>query len=229
LDPDLIRVDLGTEQVDTCLLELGRLSDLESTAVRFLTAPERAEYAELRLPLRRREWLGARVCLKLMALRAGVVDDPLACAIAKDLRGRPRLVRAPALVHDVVADCSLSHKGRFACGAVSRTPGVSIGIDVEEVSERLSGLARAFVNGRDVSLGSQPEPERLAVLWALKEACSKVVGRGLALPLRDVVCEETSPGRHRVVTAGVELAGHHVLYDGYVVALCVGAGGPPAS
>jgi phosphopantetheinyl transferase len=229
LDPDLIRVDLGTEQVETCLFELGRLSDLESAAARFLTGPERAEYAELRHPLRRREWLGARVCLKLMALRAGVVDDPLACAIVKDPRGRPRLVRAPGFVHGVVADCSLSHKGRFGCGAVSRASGLSIGVDIEEVSERLSGLARAFAHERDVSLGSRSEPERLTVLWALKEACSKVVGRGLALPLRDVVCEEISPGRHRVVTAGVELAGHHALHDGYVVALCVGAGGPPVS
>jgi phosphopantetheinyl transferase len=225
LDPDLLRIDLGVERVDTCLLDLDRLGDPESTASRFLTASERAGYAELTHPLRRREWLGARVCLKLVVLRDHAVADPLACAIVKDPRGRPRLVHASEPTAGVVADCSLSHKGRFACAAVSRAPGLRIGVDLEEVSPRLSGLTRAFVHERDVVGGGRSEPERLAILWALKEACSKVVGRGLALPLRDVACQETSPGRHRVVTAGVEVAGYHTLHEGYVVALCVGEGG----
>jgi len=56
----------------------------------------------------------------------------------------------------------------------------------------------------------------------LKEACSKVVGRGIALGLRDVVCEEIAPGRHRVSTGGLALAGWHTIREGYVVALCRG-------
>ena len=224
MDPELIRLPLTDGAIEVCVLDLGRLDGLETMANRFLTAPERREYEELRHPERRREWLGARVGLKLMAVRGRAVDDPLSCAVVKDPRGRPRLVGAPDFAASVLADCSLSHKGRFACAATSSTPGLRIGVDMEEVSPRLARLTRAFAHERDRLAPSRPEPERLAILWALKEACSKVVGRGLAMGLAEVACEETSPGHHRVVTAEVVLAGRHTIHEGHVVALCFGSG-----
>jgi phosphopantetheinyl transferase len=219
----LTALALGDDRIDVRLLDLARLGDLETAAARFLAEPEQAEYAELRHPLRRREWLGARVCLKLMALGQGLVGAPLDCAVIKDPRGRPRLVFAPGPATGVVADCSLSHKGRFVCAATSSAPGARIGVDIEEISPRLRRLAGQFAHERDRVLGSRPEDERLAILWTLKEACSKVVGHGLAMALREVACEEIAPGRHRVTTDALELAGRHTTHDGYVVALCVGA------
>src|SRR5262249_56244749 len=168
------------------LLEVGRLGDLDVAAALVLTAPEQAEYAELRHPMRRREWLGARVGLKLMALRQGRVASVLDCAVLKDPRGRPRLVFAERPTTGVVADCSLSHKGRFVCAATSSAADRRIGVDIEEISPRLQRLTRQFVHANDRLLPSHPEDERLTILWALKEACSKVVGRGLAMPLGDV-------------------------------------------
>ena len=224
MDPELIPLPLTDGAIEVSLLDLDRLAGLEAMADRFLTAPERSEYEELRHPERRREWLGARVGLKLMAVRGRAVDDPLRCAVVKDPRGRPRLVAAPGFAASVLADCSLSHKGRFACAATSVTPGLRIGVDIEEVSPRLLRLARAFAHERDRLAPSRAEPERLAILWALKEACSKVVGRGLAMGFRAVTCEETSPGHHRVVTAEVELTGRHAIHEGHAVALCFGSG-----
>jgi phosphopantetheinyl transferase len=224
---ELTALALGEDRIEACLLDLARLGDLELVAARFLAASEQAEYTALRHPLRRREWLGARVCLKLMVLRQGLVGAPLDCAVIKDPRGRPRLVFAPGLASDVVADCSLSHKGRFACAVTSRASGSRVGIDVEEISPRLRGLARQFAHEHDRVLGSRPEEERLAILWALKEACSKVVGRGLAMALREVACEEIAPGRHRVTTETLALTGRHTTHDGYVVALCLGAAETP--
>jgi len=222
---DLIPLPLSEGPFEVCLLDLGRLHDLESAATRFLTVPEQAEYAELRHPLRRREWLGARICLKLMVMRQGLVRAPLQCAVVKDPRGRPRLVFTPDPTARVVSDCSLSHKGRFVCAVTSRAAGSRVGVDIEEVSPRLVRLARAFADERDVLLGSRPEDERLTILWALKEACSKVVGRGIAMGLREVTCEETAPGRHRVQMGnGLELSGWHTIHEGYVVALCSGTG-----
>lgn len=229
MDPALIRLALDAEQVEACLLDLGGGHDLESTAPRFLSAGEQAELAELQHPLRRREWLGARVCLKLMVMRQGLVEDPRQCAVVKDPRGRPRLVFTPDLTAAVVSDCSLSHKGRFACAITSSAAGARVGVDVEEVSPRLLRLARAFAHERDALLGSRPDEERLAILWALKEASSKVVGRGIAMGLREVRCEETAPGRHRVIAEGLELSGRHTLHEGYVVAVCLGAGQKPES
>jgi len=217
-----LRLELGEDRIEVRLLDLARAGDLEPLAWAYLSPPEAAEYAELRHPLRRREWLGARVCLKLMVMRQGRIDDPRRCAVVKDPRGRPRLVFTADSAAGVVADCSLSHKGRFVCAATSSDAGARIGIDIEEISPRLRRLADQFAHERDSVLGSRPTEERLAILWALKEACSKVVGRGLAMALRTVSCLELEPGRHRVATGGLELAGRHAVHDGHVVALCFG-------
>ena len=217
-----LRVELGEDRIEVRLLDLTRTGDLEALASAYLSAPEAAEYAELRLALRRREWLGARVCLKLMVMRQGRIDDPRRCAVVKDPRGRPRLVFTEESAARVVADCSLSHKGRFACAATASIAGSRIGVDIEEMSPRLRRLADQFAHERDSLLGSRPTEERLAILWALKEACSKVVGRGLAMSLRTVSCQELEPGRHRVATGELELAGHHAVHEGHVVALCFG-------
>lgn len=233
-DIELTPLALGEDGVEVSVLDVTRLADTETTAGRFLTAQELAEYARLRHPLRRREWLGARVCLKSMLLRRGAVSDPIQCAIMKDLRGRPRLSFTPAAAADVVHDCSLSHKGRFACACASGLIDTRVGVDIEEVSPRLLRLAPVFARDRDVLIGSHSPAERLAILWALKEACAKAAGTGLGMRFRDVTCEDTSPGRGRVVTAdGLEFRARHLLHEGYAVALCVGsfspAGRPPSS
>ena len=219
---ELIPVELGEDHVEVRLLDLTGLGNPESVAAEYLTSSEAAEYAELRHPLRRREWLGARVCLKLMVMRQGRVGEPRQCAVLKDPSGRPRLVFAPESTAGVVGDCSLSHKGRFVCAATSSAAGATIGVDIEEVSPRLRRLADQFAHERDTLLGSRPAEERLAILWALKEECSKVVGRGLAMALRTVICQEIAPGRHRVVTGALALSGRHTVHEGYVIALCVG-------
>lgn len=216
------RVELGEDRIEVRLFDLTRAGDLEPLAAAYLSAHEAAEYAELRHALRRREWLGARVCLKRMVMRQGLVDDPRQCAVVKDPRGRPRLVFTADTTAGVVHDCSLSHKGRFACAATSGVPGSRIGVDIEEMSPRLRRLAEQFAHERDSLLGSRPTQERLAILWTLKEACSKVVGRGLAMPLRTVSCQELEPGRHRIATGELELTGRHTVHEGHVVALCVG-------
>jgi phosphopantetheinyl transferase len=223
LVPEPIWLDFGEEGLDVAVLDVTGLVDAEAAATHFLTAEEQAERARLQQPARRLEWLGARICLKTLLLRRRWVDDPRDCEVVKDPRGRPRLARLTASGPDVRYQCSLSHKDRFACTAISSAPGVRIGVDIETVSPRLSRVAAAFVHDRDIVLDEPLSVERLAILWTLKESCSKVLGRGLAMPLLDVTCEEIAPGRHRVTTAeGVELRGRHLAYEGHVVALCVG-------
>jgi phosphopantetheinyl transferase len=213
---------LGGDDVEVLALDVTRLTALEALAQAALTLEEHEEYARLVLPKRRREWLAARVCLKAMLLRRRRISDARDCAVVKDARGRPRLAFGRGLPADPAYDCSLSHKGRFACAAAARRSGIRIGLDVEEVSPRLVRLAGAFAHDGDVLMGSRPDAERLAILWALKEACSKVQGSGLDAAFRDATCRETAPGRHHVMTAGgLALRGQHVVHEGYAVALCV--------
>jgi phosphopantetheinyl transferase len=221
--PEPTPLDFGEEGIEVAVLDLTGLVDAEAAAEHFLTAEEHAECARLQQPPRRLEWLGARICLKTMLLRRRWVDDPRDCEVVKDSRGRPRLARRTATGPDVHYECSLSHKDRLACTGISSAPGVRLGVDIEKVSPRLSRLAAAFAHDRDIVLGERSSEERLAILWTLKEACSKVLGRGLAMSLLDVTCQEIAPGRHRVRTAeGLELRARHLTFEPYVVALCVG-------
>ncbi len=219
---ELQRLPLDDRGVEVSLVDLTRLTDPESTAARFLTPGEREQYAMLRHPSRRRQWLGARVCLKEMLVRRGSLSDPTECEIVKDGKGRPRLCFQPGLPRTAVYDCSLSHKARFACACASGVARTRVGVDIEQVSPRLVKLAGAFVSDRDSLVGERPPEERLAVLWSLKEACSKAVGLGLGIRLADVICEETAEGRHHIrIKDGPVLRARHLVHEGYVIALCL--------
>jgi len=219
---ELVPLALTADDVEVSLLDVTRLADPDVTAARFLTPTELEDYARLRHPARRREWLGARVCLKTMLLRRRCVTDPTQCEITKDAAGRPWLCFAPGFSGAVVRDCSLSHKGRFACAAASSLAATRVGVDIEEISPRLLRLDRAFAGDHDRPIRPRSPEERLALLWALKEACAKATGGGLGFALGAVECEETAEGRHRVRTAdGREFRARHVVHDRYVVALCL--------
>lgn len=219
---ELTPLPVGEEDVEVSLLDLTQLVDTESTASRFLTLRERGEYAQLRHPSRRREWLGARVCLKTMLLRRRSVSEPTQCEIVKDASGRPGLSFAPGRPVSAAYDCSLSHKGRFAGAAASSIAGTRVGVDVEEVSPRLLRLAAAFADDHHSLIRPRPPEERLALLWAVKEACAKAVGGGIGMALGPVSCEETAEGRHQVRTsASLEFRVRDFLHEGYVIALCL--------
>jgi len=221
-DLELMALPLGDEDAEVSLLDLTGLVDTDATAARVLTPEEGRDFVRLGHPARRREWLGARVCLKAMLLRRGCVSDPMQCAVMKDARGRPWLSFAPGLPGKIVYDCSLSHKGRFACAGVSSVAGTRIGVDVEKVSPRLLRLAGAFAGDRHSLIRPRPPEERLALLWAVKEACAKAVGGGIGMALRHVSCEETAEGRHEVRTSdGLEFRARDCLHDGYVIAACL--------
>ena len=96
--------------IDVAVLDVSGLADGEAAAALFLAAPEHAECAQLREPPRRLEWLGARICLKTLLLRRRWIDDPRDCEVAKDARGRPRLVRLVAAETYVVRDRRVEEK-----------------------------------------------------------------------------------------------------------------------
>ena len=209
--------------VEVSLLDLEVPVDAEAAAARFLTPRERAEYQGLRHPLRRREWLGARVCLKSMLVARDCLSDPAECEVRKDRSGRPHLAFTAGLPRGPVHDCSLSHKGRFACACTSSVPGARVGVDIEPISPRLTGLAPAFVNVDDRIDTAGSHEFRLTVLWCLKEAYSKALGLGLGVGLGEVVCRQGPGGEHVVqVRGGPELRARHLAHRGYVIAVCSG-------
>lgn len=208
--------------VELALLELARIEDPAALAQRYLTTAEWEAYSRLGHPERRRQWLGARVCVKTLLVRRGAIAEPQDCEIHKDRRGRPRLTLAPWAEPGGPYDCSLAHTGRFACACLVDVPGARVGVDVEPVTPRLQKLAHLFVSPQDALLPSRPRQIELTVLWCLKEAGSKVIGRGLGAGLNRLVCVETEDGRHVVrIAKRRPLHAWDFFYDGYVVALCL--------
>jgi phosphopantetheinyl transferase len=218
---DVLPMAFDANGVTVALLDLDRLGDEELLAASVLHRAEHEQYAELGHPGRRREWLGARACLKQLLLDHGCISEPTHCAIEKDLKGRPSLAFDAETAVGAISDCSLAHKSRFACACASSDAKTRVGVDIEKVSRRLTELSDAFVNPRDTAASTRSDEERLTVLWALKEACAKAVGEGLAIGLSTVVCSETAPGFCRLKCQdGAEFAGSYVFHEGYVVALC---------
>ena len=199
---------------------------LETAAVRggraYLTKREAAEYARLTHATRRKEWLAARVCAKTLLMEHGFIRTPLSCEIAKDDKGRPFILYKRRVRHRTV-DCSISHKGKYAVAVVTGERGARVGIDIERVGPKPAKLRGGFTNPADHLM--IPESDvRFTALWAVKEACSKVVGDGLWMGLSDLICREKADGlcevRH---PKNHQISVKYLLHDDYVIAIAFAA------
>jgi phosphopantetheinyl transferase len=208
--------------VEIALIDIERHPHLEDAADQFLEPDERARFVTLRSPHRRREWLAARVCAKLLAARKGLIAGPHEARIAQDRSGRPALVDPAGRAVTGITDCSLSHKGRFACACLGRPPIARVGIDIETVSPRLRSLRDAFVNPSDAMEFHVDTDADLALLWSLKEAYSKAIGAGIHIGLKNITSNRnpaTNSVRVRTLAGRVAHA-RHVVYSNCVVAVC---------
>jgi phosphopantetheinyl transferase len=213
--PALIRVAPWPGGPSVCLLDLRVIPDPDATAAGWLTRLELAEFVRFRHWARRREWLGARMCVKAMAIEAGLAGHPRECAVVKDARGVPWLVAG-----GFTRACSLAHDSRFAAAGLSPRAGTVIGIDVERISPRVLRLAPAFVrDGEWLPTGTRSAGQA-ARLWALKEAAAKAAGGGLGVALAATVAQSARGAHAITVDQTRTLAGWHAVHSGHVVAAC---------
>jgi phosphopantetheinyl transferase len=188
-----------------------------------LSPTERRELAQLTHPRRRAEWLAARIALKRLAVTRRLARRQADVEVQKDAQGRPRL----RMVRKTAADCSLSHKGGFALAALTTTPGARIGVDIEEVSPRVTGISDRFVQPGDRLAGVGKNVDlRNTLLWCIKEAAVKCGGEGLPELLRGLVCRGTRRGACQVTTLDGRKAARAVYFTiqrgRYVVAVASG-------
>gem|GEM_PF-5382276 len=151
---------------------------IEDQAPRLLSAREQERYGSLRLPKRRREWLGGRMAAKLASflLLHGSppreMEELAAIEIASDAQGRPRPGKGepPYL--------SITHWEGVAAAAASHFP---CGIDLQGFAPGLVRVRSRFLTRDEFETASPPlggdEPLLLACAWAAKEAIRKLVRR----------------------------------------------------
>jgi len=158
-------------QRDITLVALDHLRE-EDTAP--LLSPEEQLYLpRLRSPKRRQEWLGGRMAAKAALLRVPMPSQFQQLTLLPDEHGRP-LASGP--IADRRLSLSISHSGRYA--AALAVPCCGCGIDLQEISDRISGLTHYFASAAELKLleeafDTETHPTRLTMLWAVKEAIKK--------------------------------------------------------
>ena len=107
-------------------------------------------------------------------------------------QGKPHL----PLELDSPVRFNLSHSGALAVIAVTRTARLGVDIELRVPRPRLPVLTEALLAPRERHWYQRLAPSRQTGgffdLWSAKEACSKLIGRGLTMPLSSISL--ASPG-----------------------------------
>lgn len=173
-------------------------------------------------PVRRRQWLAARVALKRLLMESGQIDSPFRVEIKRGPSGRPELLMSG---RQTIA-CSLSHSGdrvMTACRRFADGLPRGVGVDIERINRRLSLRLPLFASPGDGCFPAKDENQRATLLWCLKEAAAKALCLNPGSRFRDLVCRDLGRGRCSVSLAGSRriAAGWYETAGGWVrVALC---------
>ncbi len=111
---------------------------------------------------------------------------------------------------------NLSHSGEFALLAVSEVP---VGADIEVCSARHAAVMKKVFQEEEIAWTAEDPEARFTLVWTMKEAVSKALGKGLALPFRDFSVLPLIRGE-RVCIEERELYGHSISIPGYSLSVC---------
>jgi 4'-phosphopantetheinyl transferase len=124
---------------------------------------EKAYVEKLSHGKRHLHWLGTRVLLRKMLNTEEYID----CQV--DEHGKPYLVHLPYHI-------SLSHSFDYAAVMMSRTD--PVGIDIEQIKEKVERIAHKFMRPAEMSfVDQQHRIQQLYVCWCAKEAVYKCYGQ----------------------------------------------------
>ncbi|NLB69756.1 MAG: 4'-phosphopantetheinyl transferase superfamily protein [Lentisphaerae bacterium] len=165
------------------------------------------------------EWLSVRIALKSLMLDDGVAESALHIHVRKSSKGCPHVVvYNPDTGKYARYHCSLAHKGPLVFAAYSRMQDVRVGVDIERRSWRLPYLRRRFLSDKDTLIETGDHIGEYTVLWAFKEAVSKILGLGMAYGLANISCQETNLGTCMLTDAeDVQYIGNYVWFGKYAL------------
>jgi 4'-phosphopantetheinyl transferase len=162
----------------------------------FLSPAERVKLASLRLPKRRTEWLHGRRIAKQLLFNcfpqlAG--SDPAQVSVLNTLSGAPYFADANGMALPLAL--SLSHRAGWAACAVTDSPGLSIGIDLECIEPRADSFMETFFTVEEIattrSFNGVQRDVWITLVWSMKEAALKALRQGLRLDTRSIQIQPT--------------------------------------
>ena len=204
-------------------------SEIETIALgEWFTPEDLKEFERISSRRRRVEWLAVRIALKKTIVADKLAESPLHAHIRKTPKGAPYLVLYnPDTGHYAQLSCSLSHKGALTLAAYSRVIGMRVGIDIERRSWILHHVKRRFICEADAMTEKNDATGDFTILWAFKEATTKLLGIGSAYGFTKVQCHETGAGVCELRDAGGNhYAGQYSWFGKYAIALVTS---PPAT
>ncbi|MGZ3946356.1 MAG: 4'-phosphopantetheinyl transferase family protein [Mucilaginibacter sp.] len=124
---------------------------------------EKAYVEQLKLGKRHLHWLAVRVLLRSMLNTSEFID----CKI--DTHGKPYLVTIPYHI-------SLSHSFDYAAVMISKSS--PVGIDIEQIREKVDRIADKFMRPEEMAFISESDKiGQLYACWCAKEAVYKCYGQ----------------------------------------------------
>ncbi|MFA6085699.1 4'-phosphopantetheinyl transferase superfamily protein [Mucilaginibacter sp.] len=124
---------------------------------------EKAFTKQLSKSKRYLHWLGTRVLLRKMLRTEEYID----CKV--DAHGKPYLVSLPYHI-------SLSHSFDYAAVMISKSS--AVGIDIEQVKQKVERIAGKFMRPEELAfIDQQQKIDQLYVCWCAKEAVYKCYGQ----------------------------------------------------
>ncbi len=171
------------------LVTIARYPGMYRLAPGLLSTDERERSRQFRFAVDRNRFLDAHT-LKRYLLGA-VLDVP-----AVQLRFENRWAGKPQLV-GYKLQFNLSHSGDWVALAISHS--APVGVDIERADTMLAAGMMPIAQHPDDHLVPEPDSsvERFYTTWTLKEAFSKGVGIGLALPFTQLRLEPGTTAQYR--------------------------------
>ncbi|MFC2101603.1 4'-phosphopantetheinyl transferase family protein [Bacteroidota bacterium] len=161
--PTMPVVYARTINTDTRLCVWHAIEDAESLhGELLLTSEDEKIYASIRNQNRKLQWLGCRMALSHLMQTPKI-------GIRYDEFGKPSM-------DSILPNISFTHTGLFAAAICSSSCGV--GIDLEQVREKISRVAERFLTTDELTMASgEDRKEVLTLFWAAKEALYKINGK----------------------------------------------------
>ena len=195
-------------------LSLIELATVTGPCEKILSGPERERFASMK-GKRRTSFCGARLALKKLSRRlpGGDMLTPPDQITTIQADGLPRCARANGAE---TMYCTVSHDSRFVVAAVSEKP---IGIDVEEISERVLKGQHHYMRDEEASLvKSHPlgEMEASVRVWSIKEAAAKAANLNLAQAWKRAMVQKIGGGKSIVLIDYDIVEAVHAVVDGHL-------------
>jgi phosphopantetheinyl transferase len=158
------------------IIELKTINDM---AVKALSDSELDRYGRLG-DKRKKSYLGSRLCCKSLSRKLSGNDRDTPASSITTISPDQIRPRSPLTDGRDVFSCSVSHDSRYAVAVAAK---IKVGVDVEEISEKVLKSRRLYMKEREEILAknsSLGEIEASVRIWSIKEAMSKTFGITLA-------------------------------------------------